>query len=74
MIIHSIVPHEHIFPAEHDVFLNQTECIWNDIPLLVEQEGHKCRVIRIMSSNPSHYLRNEIQPGSHIHINEIHFY
>ncbi|GIN21425.1 YlzJ-like family protein [Siminovitchia fordii] len=73
MIIHSIVPHEHIFPSNQEDFSNQTECMWNDIPLLVEQVGHKCRVIRIMSSDPSDYLRSEIQPGSQIYINELHF-
>lgn len=74
MIIHSIVPHEHIFPADQGAFTNQAECEWNNIPLLVEQHGHKCKVVRIMSSNPDDFLKREIQPGSYIFLNEIHFY
>ncbi|RST75535.1 ribonuclease [Siminovitchia acidinfaciens] len=73
MIIHSIVPQEHIFPANQEVFSNQTECTWNNVPMLVEKEGSKCRVIRIMSSNPADYLNGNIQPGSYVNINEINF-
>lgn len=71
MIIHSIVPPENIFPANQDDFSQQMECKWNGIPLLVEQNSHQCKVIRIMSSNPCDYLRNEIQPGSFLYLNEI---
>ncbi|MFD1705939.1 YlzJ-like family protein [Siminovitchia sediminis] len=73
MIIHSIVPPEHIFPVDDAAFSNRTHCLWNNIPLLVEQSGQSCKVVRIISSNPSDYLRTEIQPGTNLHINDIQF-
>lgn len=73
MIIHSIVPQEQIFPPAQDDFSNQAQCMWNNIPMLVQKEGATCRVIRIMSSNPSDYLKGDIQPGSYVNINDIRF-
>lgn len=35
--------------------------------LLVEPMGmDKCRVVRLISTNPADYLRNEFQPGAEI--------
>ncbi|HEY4552015.1 MAG TPA: YlzJ-like family protein [Bacillaceae bacterium] len=67
MILHTIVPHESIFPAPEDAFSACIPYTWNGIPLLVQQEGQRYRVIRVMSTNPADYLNVEIQPGSHIH-------
>lgn len=70
MIIHSIVPHELIFPAHEEDFSNQRQCQWNGIPLIVQPEGEQCKVVRVMSSNLEDFLRPEIQPGSYLTINE----
>lgn len=71
MIIHSIVPHELIFPGNEKDFSSQRQCMWNGVPLIVQQEGDQFKVIRVMSSNLEDFLRPEIQPGSYVTINGI---
>lgn len=70
MIIHSIVPHEMIFPANDSTFSEQKHLIRNGIPMLVEPNGNQYKVIRIMSSNPADYLRDDLCPGSYISLEE----
>lgn len=70
MIIHSIVPHELIFPVNEKDLSSQRQCMWNGIPLIVQQEGEQFKVVRVMSSNLEDFLRPEIQPGSYVTINE----
>ncbi|MFS0643441.1 YlzJ-like family protein [Siminovitchia sp. 179-K 8D1 HS] len=71
MIIHSIVPHELIFPVNEEDFSSQKQCLWNGIPLIVQQEGDQYKVVRIMSSNLGDFLRSEIQPGSYVTIDRM---
>lgn len=70
MIHYTMIPQELIFPSDEHSYSNQRECTWNGIPLLVEENDHMFKVVRVMSSNPADFLRGEIQPGSHIHMHE----
>ncbi|MFC5463707.1 YlzJ-like family protein [Lederbergia graminis] len=70
MIIHSIVPPELIFPNQEEQFSNQIPLVRNGVPMIVEQSGDMYKVVRIMSSNPCDYLRDDICPGAYISLNE----
>ena len=70
MIIHSIVPHELIFPQSDQEFSSQMSLTREGIPMIVEQSGNMYKVIRIMSSNPADYLRDDFTPGSFISLIE----
>ncbi|WP_100330967.1 YlzJ-like family protein [Bacillus xiapuensis] len=65
MILYTTMPQEHIFP--HDFTSEELELIsWNGIPLYAERADHQYRVIRIVSTDPSHYLNDSLTPGSMI--------
>ncbi|WP_062105021.1 YlzJ-like family protein [Bacillus niameyensis] len=70
MILHTIVPPELIFPDNDQGFQNQNTIIRQGIPLVVEQDGNMYKVVRIMSSNPSDFLRNDLCPGAYIPLYE----
>ena len=39
----------------------------NGVKLLVEQQSmDKCRVVRLLSTNPADFLKNEYQPGTEL--------
>ncbi|WP_421384677.1 YlzJ-like family protein [Bacillus salacetis] len=66
MILHTTIPQELIFPTEQAAFSQQTIVEWQGIPLLVEQSQQQYRVIRVMSSDPAHYLNEQICPGQYL--------
>lgn len=66
MILHTTVPQELIFPTEQDAYSQQTVVEWQGIPLLVEQSQQQYRVVRVMSSDPAHFLNEEICPGQYL--------
>ncbi|WP_113929947.1 YlzJ-like family protein [Bacillus sp. P14.5] len=66
MILYTTVPQEMIFPAEESAYSQQMVIEWQGIPLLVEQSEQQYRVVRVMSSNPDHYLNDQICPGQYL--------
>ncbi|EDL63986.1 YlzJ-like family protein [Bacillus sp. SG-1] len=66
MILHTTVPQELIFPTEQSAYSQQTVVEWQGIPLLVEQSQQQYKVIRVMSSDPAHYLNDQICPGQYL--------
>lgn len=42
------------------------ETIVDGIPLLVQQDGDGFRVVRLLSTDPAHFLDPRFQPGSFI--------
>ncbi|WP_456271493.1 YlzJ-like family protein [Bacillus sp. AK031] len=66
MILHTTVPQELIFPPGQDAFTQQMMVEWQGIPLLVEQSQQQYRVVRVMSSDPAHYLNDDICPGQYL--------
>ncbi|MGF2615710.1 ribonuclease [Rossellomorea vietnamensis] len=66
MILYTTVPQEMIFPAEESTYSQQMVIEWQGIPLLVEQSEQQYRVVRVMSSNPDHYLNDQICPGQYL--------
>ncbi|NQD67000.1 ribonuclease [Bacillus haikouensis] len=66
MILYTTVPQEQIYPADETEFSGQMMIEHQGIPLLVQQVNNKYRIIRIMSSDPAHYMDGTICPGEFI--------
>lgn len=67
MILYTSMPHELVFPTEAAEYSKQTMVTHNGIPLLVEMEGSRdCTVIRVMSSDPAHFMDEKYTPGTKI--------
>lgn len=69
MILYTMMPHELIYPNDEYDFGKQMEITHDGIPLMVERtEDADYRIIRILSSNPAHYLDSRYMPGAKISI------
>lgn len=67
MILYTMMPQELIFPIDEDAFSKQKMVYHQGVPLLVEAvDQQNVQVVRILSSDPQHYLNAEICPGSKI--------
>ncbi|MGM0846709.1 MAG: YlzJ-like family protein [Bacillota bacterium] len=66
MILYTTVPQEMIFPTDEKAYSQQTIMEWQGIPVLVEQSEHQYRVVRVMSSDPAHYLNEQVGPGQYL--------
>lgn len=65
MILYTISPYEHIFPEQLETLENYKTITYNGIPVVVEcQNQTSLRIDRIMSTDPAHYLDQNIQPGT----------
>ncbi|WP_078554580.1 YlzJ-like family protein [Bacillus alkalicellulosilyticus] len=68
MILYTMLPEEMIFPQE-DSFANQKYVQFEGGSLLVEQVNElEFKVVRLISSDPAHYLDNKYAPGSVIQL------
>lgn len=67
MILYTMMPPELIFPYKADSTSTQQMVSYQGIPLLVESiDGQNVQVIRILSTDPQHYMDNQICPGAKI--------
>lgn len=67
MILYTMVPHEQVFPPSGEGAVNQMMVSYNGIPIMAEYtENHEYRIVRVMSTDPSHYMVPECLPGSTI--------
>lgn len=67
MILYTMMPYELVFPYETDAFQNQQMITYKGIPLLVElTDQQNLQVIRILSSDPQHFMDERICPGAKI--------
>lgn len=67
MILYTMMPQELIYQVETSEFEKQKLVTYEGIPLLVNMEdGQKCTVIRVMSSDPSHFMNDKCSPGAKI--------
>lgn len=67
MILYTTMPQESIFPPEADSFTRQQTVIYQGVSLIVEQsDSQNVQVVRILSSDPKHYLDERICPGAKI--------
>ncbi|WP_026675821.1 YlzJ-like family protein [Fictibacillus gelatini] len=68
MILYTMMPRELIFPYDQT---NDREThsvmVYNDVPVLVEHLSMgECRIVRILSTDPNHFLDQSFQPGEKI--------
>lgn len=67
MILYTMMPNELIFPNEAIEQSKQQVVNFEGIPLLVElTEQQDFQVIRILSSDPQHFMDERICPGAKI--------
>ncbi|MCM3717102.1 YlzJ-like family protein [Fictibacillus phosphorivorans] len=63
MILYTMQPYELMFPEEGNNRAMQNVILYNNVPVLVERDGEETRIVQIMSTDPSHYLLEDCQPG-----------
>lgn len=62
-----MMPQELIFPAEEVTASKQMMVTFQGIPLLVEMSDQQnVQVVRVMSSDPQHFMDDRLNPGSKI--------
>ncbi|WP_160719936.1 YlzJ-like family protein [Bacillus sp. USDA818B3_A] len=67
MILYTMMPSELIFPPEEVEQSKQKLISYQGISMLVEQtDSDHVQIVRILSSDPQHYLNQELCPGSKI--------
>jgi len=72
MILYTMMPQELIFPSALEEFSRQQMVTYCGIPLLVEQvDQQNIQVIRVLSSDPQHFLDERICPGSKISFTNV---
>ncbi|WP_442599557.1 YlzJ-like family protein [Neobacillus sp. D3-1R] len=65
MILYTMMPQELIFPTNEVEYGNQMMIQYDGIPLLVEQQADQnYQVIRVMSTDPNHFLDSRCVPGT----------
>ncbi len=67
MILYTLTPPEMIYPNDNSAPTQQKIYNLDGIPLLVESDVEGAyRVVRVMSSDPAHYLDERCTPGAKI--------
>ncbi|GER65682.1 hypothetical protein BpJC7_02910 [Weizmannia acidilactici] len=63
MILHTMMPHELMFPEEAGFSHFETLNV-QGVPVLAEQLDEGYRIVRILSTNPYDFLRPGLAPGN----------
>lgn len=64
MILYTTIPHELIFQSKEEDFNKQKVVQVNGVSMLVmEHEPMRYQIVRILSSNPKHFLIDSLMPG-----------
>ncbi|WP_147532188.1 YlzJ-like family protein [Bacillus marasmi] len=67
MILYTMMPHELVFPEQAQTEPGQMLVTYEGIPVMVEKTAEQdLRVVRILSTDPQHYLNDKITPGAKI--------
>ncbi|CAH2713229.1 hypothetical protein BACCIP111895_00364 [Neobacillus rhizosphaerae] len=67
MILYTMMPNELVFPYDGESVSKQQMVNFQGIPLLVEAtDQQNFQVIRILSSDPQHFMDEKICPGAKI--------
>lgn len=67
MTLYTLMPLEMIYPNDNQEYSQQKMYHLDGIPLLVESDSEgEYRVVRVMSSDPAHYLDERCTPGARI--------
>ncbi|MDP4164082.1 MAG: YlzJ-like family protein [Bacillota bacterium] len=72
MILYTMMPQELIFPVDPAEYSKQRVVQYKDIPLLIESvDEQHAMVIRVMSSDPQHFLDERCCPGAKISFSSL---
>jgi hypothetical protein len=72
VILYTMMPQELIFPTEMVSASKQMMINYEGVPLLVElTDTQDVQVIRVLSTDPQHYMDDRILPGSKISFSNI---
>ncbi|RSD27968.1 YlzJ-like family protein [Mesobacillus subterraneus] len=67
MILYTMMPQEQVFPPTQEEAVNQVMLSYNGIPIMAEwTDSHEYRVVRVMSTDPNHYMDPICMPGAKI--------
>ncbi|MBY0120635.1 YlzJ-like family protein [Bacillus sp. S/N-304-OC-R1] len=67
MILYTMMPQELVYQTNESDYAKQKLVSFQGIPVLVNMDDSQtCTVIRIMSSDPAHYLHESCFPGAKI--------
>jgi hypothetical protein len=67
MILYTMMPNELIFPVQEDSFSQQQFIEMNGVSMIVEKsEEQQYRIVRLLSTDPQHYLSEEYMPGMNV--------
>jgi hypothetical protein len=65
MILYTVMPMEMMFEPAMSDFEKQSLIEVRGIPMLVEKiDGDNCRIVRMMSTDPFHFMNQDLQPGT----------
>lgn len=72
MILYTMMPQELIFPQENESINNQQLVSYQGVSLIVEAvDQQNVQVIRVLSSDPQHFLDERFCPGAKISCADI---
>lgn len=67
MILYTTMPYELVYPCENDAFGKQKLITYQGIEMLVEStDDQNYQIVRIMSTDPQHYMNAACCPGTKI--------
>lgn len=67
MIFYTMMPEELMFPITENEYKKQSIVEMNGVQLLVQKtETAHFEIVRVLSSDPKHYLDNQFCPGQKI--------
>lgn len=66
MILYTMMPHELIYGAGDQLESGRQIIQINGIPIEAEQVGDSYTVIRLISTDPAHFMDSRLMPGSKI--------
>jgi hypothetical protein len=65
MILYTMMPEELIFPQMYEPQACQM-IHYQGVPMEVEPEGEGYKIVRLLSTNPEHFMDARLLPGSKI--------
>ncbi len=69
MILYTMMPYDLVYPTDGSEFARQTVINIEGVPLLVDMDGSQdCRVVRLLSSDPEHFMDSRWTPGARVPI------
>lgn len=63
MILWTVMPIEFV-TGQEQVSTPYEEIDYHGVKVMIErQSANECRIVRLLSTDPSHFLRSDLQPG-----------